>query len=166
MVVSYPQYDKNNVLTPSRKELGKSLARKSRRTFSFHAVQRSFAKSEILKQFKIMLRDEMKSLLSEPTLVGNRFDLSSMVSYDWDDVYTALQRKAPVLAQFLNTCLPRQSKRRHTVLVMCIALLIYSHRRCTIGQTIISVILFTGHAGKQVIFEVFQVYVEMINSPF
>ena len=108
----------------------------------------------------------MKSLLSEPTLVGNRFDLSSIVSYDWDDVYTALQRKAPVLAQFLNACLPRQSKRRHTVLVMCIALLIYSHRRCTIVQTIISVILFTGHAGKQVIFEVFQVYVEMINSPF
>ena len=73
-----------------------------------------------------------------------------MISYNWDEGYTAMQRKAPVLTGFLNACVPRRSKRQHVVLVMCIALLIYSYRRCTILQSIVSVILFTGHAVKQV----------------
>ena len=108
-------------------------------------------KKQIVLKCKRMLRAEVKGLLHEPTFVNN--DASIAYSdYTWDRLYSMLERRSPLLTSFLSSCIPKSSSRRKNILIQCIAILLNSHNRSTVIQVVISVILYLGHAGKEVRF--------------
>eukprot|EP00731_Ephydatia_muelleri_P005134 Em0002g1310a len=136
IVVTHQDYVKRYTLTPSRREIGRSLGRKLTHSFARYVMENTEA--------------EMKALYSEQALLNNDLNIATLSTFTWDRLSLILHQKAPVLLGFLNSCIPRGSKRRKPILVVCIAILINSHRRTTVIQAIASVILNLGHAGKQV----------------
>ena len=149
MVVTYPDYEKSYVLTPSRRELGRSLGRNSRRTLAENVLGNASIRKEIMQQFYRIIHEEMKKLYHEAKLLGNGLEGSKMLSNSWSDVCEDLEQTAPVLVSFLKACIPK-NEGKQAVLVACIGLLVNSHRRPTIVQKLVSMFLYSGHASKLV----------------
>lgn len=149
MVVTYPDYKKSYVLTPSRRELGRSLGRNSRRTFAENVLRNESTRKKIMQQFYILIHDEMKKLYHETKLLGNGLEGSEMLSNSWSEMCEDLKQTAPVLVSFLKACIPK-NEGKQAVLVACIGLLVNSHRRPTIVQKLVSMFLYSGHASKLV----------------
>ena len=66
-------------------------------------------------------------------------------------LYVILEEKAPILMGILRACIPKTSAKTQTVSIMCIAMLIKIHQSVTVIQLFVSLILYAGHTGKQVI---------------
>ena len=141
---------KRYTLTPSRREIGRSLGRKQTHSFARYVIENTEVRQRLILRFNRLLQAEMKALYSEQALLNNDLNIATLSTFTWDRLSLILHQKAPVLLGFLNSCIPRGSKRRNPILVVCIAILINSHRRTTVIQAIASVILYLGHAGKQV----------------
>ena len=138
------------MLTPSRKQLGKSLAR-GKKIFASHALRSTRFRAEIVNQFCSLMKREIKSVSSQ-SLLNVRVNRSALSNFTWDGLHSDLLQKAPLLCKVLSACIPSNSKYQHKVcIVMCIAILAKArHSSASLIQRMTSVLLYTGHAGKQV----------------
>ena len=90
-----------------------------------------------------MLRAEMMALLARPDFMSK--DVKSLRNFSWDGVYHTMKTKAPTLLELLQSCIPQSSARKKLVMVTCASML-----AATCVQSYVSIILYLGHAAKQV----------------
>lgn len=104
----------------------------------------------LLKRIHSMIRAEMKNVLRESTVTVRGSNREMFTTQTWESQYTKLQQLAPVLVGILEVCIPKHSSKKLCIMASCIAILVKSHGRSTLAQIFTSLILYSGHAAKQV----------------
>ena len=92
----------------------------------------------------------MKNVLKESTVTVTNSDRDVFTTRTWESHYTELQRIAPVLLGILDACIPKHSSRRQFTIAGVIAILVKSHGTSTLAHFFTSLVLYSGHAAKQV----------------
>jgi len=151
--VTYHGFEKRYCLSPSREALGKSLGRIAKRAFAKHSLQSEVMRKHLLARIYSIVRAEMKNIVKENTFAVKNISRETLTAHSWDSQYTALHRTAPVLLGFLNACIPRRSSRLQCSVATCIAVLVKSHCRSNLTHFLTSLILYSGHAAKQVLMQ-------------
>lgn len=141
-------------LTPSRKRIGKSLARGSRCALVRECFKDEIVRKYIIKKVGNMVHHEIVSLCSDrvnSTLLNPPTKLLSCLT--WEGLYSELIGICPILTQILKcgteTRHPRTNQR--AIILLCISIM--CNQRCksmSLVQQIISVLLYSGHCSKQV----------------
>ncbi|KAL5475126.1 hypothetical protein EMCRGX_G027185 [Ephydatia muelleri] len=109
-------------------------------------------RNHLLARIHRTIRQEMKNILTsrDCTVTLNESNPGIFTSDAWENQFTALQHVAPVLTGILNASIPRNSSRRQCTMASCIGILVKSHGRSTLAHLFTSLILYSGHAAKQV----------------
>ncbi|KAL5516953.1 hypothetical protein EMCRGX_G002412 [Ephydatia muelleri] len=150
VVVTYDGCEKRYVLSPKRERIGKSLGRNFKRAFAQHSLESQEMGKHLLARIHKMIRVEMKNVLKESTVTVTDSDREVFTTRTWESHYTELQRIAPVLLGILDACIPKHSSRRQCTIAGVIAILVKSHGRSTLAHFFTSLVLYSGHAAKQV----------------
>ena len=116
-----------------------------------------------LKVLKKYLQKEMTQVASfkEGYSCLRQKDLESLQNFSWETLNLELQSKAPTLYAVLEGCvnvrrkgkksLQTQHSKNLAILGICAAILLrHRNHHLNLVQRIISLILFSGHAGKKV----------------
>ena len=143
-------YEKRYALSPTREAIGKSLGRNFKRAFAKHSLQSQAMRKPLLKRIHSMIRAEMKNVLRESTVTVRGSNREMFTTQTWESQYTKLQQLAPLLVGILEACIPKHSSKKLCIMANCIAILVKSHGRSTLAQIFTSLILYSGHAAKQV----------------
>ena len=103
----------------------------------------------VRKEIATMCSDHVNSLLRDQSA-------SALTGFMWGKLYDELTIHAPKLLALLECCTHTRKPRRNRMAVigMCAALLLkFRFRRMSLVQKILSLILYAGHSGKQVMFD-------------
>ena len=148
--MTYDGCEKRYVLSPKRERIGKSLGRNFKRAFAQHSLESQEIGRHLLARIHKMIRVEMKNVLKESTVTVTDSDRDVFTTRTWESHYTELQRIAPVLLGILDACIPKHSSRRQCTIAGVTAILVKSHGRSTLAHFFTSLVLYSGHAAKQV----------------
>lgn len=145
---------RNFILTPSRKHMGKALARGKRKSVAAECIKDPVAKKYIIKKIGVLLRKGMNVMCSDDTNSMLRQQcISAEKDFSWESFLTELETNAPLLFTILHECTHtrRQRLNQDAAMGMCAAILL-KHRfsRMSLVQRINSLVLYSGSSGKQV----------------
>ena len=156
MQVNYPTKPKNYYLTPSRKRVGKAVARGSRKQVISECMKDSRMQMQLIGR---TLRSEMAALCSNHAYSVLRDQTATaLMEFTWGKLYDELTVQVPTLLALLESCTYTRKPRpnRTAIIGMCVALLLkFRFQKMCLVQKIISLILYSGHSGKQVMHSVF-----------
>ena len=142
-------YEKRYTLTPSMAAIGQPLGRKSWRSFAYNAYENDTIRQYMVKRLLKGLNREIVSLLSNSTLITTDCNIA-LKQFDWGSLHNTIKSTAPLLHAFLETCIPQCSSMKQCAIVMCTVILLKTHRRNTVVQAMISILMHAGHTAKQV----------------
>ena len=101
-----------------------------------------------------MLRQELKMMCSDSTQsVLRTQSLSDNPTFSWSTIYSELQLHAPLLFNLLSSLTRTRHVRSNQKAVMCVCaavLLKYRFPQMSLLQKVVSLIMYAGHASKQV----------------
>lgn len=113
-------------LTPSRRNVGKAVARRSKKALILHALNDPVAKAYVVKRMGVLLKQELAEMCSDKVNSFLRSQSASALEFEWDTLLAELAVHAPMLLPLLLSCTstrrPRQN--RNAVIGMCCALLL------------------------------------------
>ena len=149
--MNYPKKPRNYHLTPSRKKVGKAVARGSKKQVIGECMKDSKMQMYTIQLIGQQLRNELTSLCSEAansTLRNQSAD--ALRGFTWGKLHDELAARAPTLLTLLELCTYTR-KPRMAVIGMCTVLLLKFrfHKMCLV-QKIVSLLLYASHSGKQV----------------
>eukprot|EP00731_Ephydatia_muelleri_P006316 Em0003g564a len=142
-------YEKRYTLTPSMAAIAQPLGRKSWRSFAYNAYENDTIRQYMVKRLLKGLNREIVSLLSNSTLITTDCNIA-LKQFDWGSLHNTIKSTAPLLHAFLETCIPQCSSMKQCAIVMCTVILLKTHRRNTVVQAMISILMHAGHTAKQV----------------
>lgn len=151
-------------LSKSLKKIGKSVGRRNPGAIARQVMAHARIKREILKCVGRAIRKDMKHVCSKKlSSILRCRSAEDMKNFTWDALHAELDTHAPVFCHILNECI--RPKRRETktgksravidtaVVGLCSALLLrHWNQRMNLVQRIISTLLYSGHAPKQVFY--------------
>lgn len=113
-------------------------------------------RAHMLNKIGQVLRHEIKIMCSDTTnSVLQSLDTNELKMFTWDKVLSELKLHAPALVSILFSCTRTQILHKNQTSTVCFiasVLLKYRYRRMNLVQKIISLILYAGHCGKQVLY--------------
>lgn len=141
-------------LTPSRKHIGKAVARGRRQSVAIECLKEHSTKRYPLKRIGMLVRNELVVLCSDSTnSILRQQSVSELKEFNWKKLLSELENKAPIFLTILCECTHTRRPRsnRDDVMGMCAAILL-KHRfpKMSLVQKIMSLVLYGGHSGKQV----------------
>ena len=95
----------------------------------------------IYKEIKLLCSDNFHSILVEKSQ-------AAMEHFSWESIWLELEKSAVILTTLLKCLFKTLSEKNKRVLILCISLT-QNKNMCSV-QAVISMVLYTGHAGKQV----------------
>ena len=141
-------------LTPSRKKMGKAIARGSRLSIATQCLNDEDISKHVIKKVGRMVHSEIVALCSDrvdSTLKHHSRD--ELLNFKWGDIYDELQQHAPILLEILLAATATNCARpnREALISMCAAMICKLRSpHMNAAQKILSLILYAGHASKQV----------------
>ena len=142
------------MLTPSRKRMGKAVARKSYKAVAEECWKSPDVRRYIMCQLGTLLRQELKKLCSDETQsILRTQSLSNNPRFSWSAIYCEIQLHAPLLFNLLLSMTKTRQARsnRKAVICVCAAVLLkYRFSKMSLLQKVVSLILYAGHSSKQV----------------
>ena len=143
------------LLTPSRKPVGKALARGSRKSLIDKSMKDCVVRKYVFMKASRIAHAEITALCSDKQKsLLRKHSASDMKAFTWDALLAELQSSAPLLMSVLLGCTRTKRPRanRKAVIGMCAALLLrHRYEKMSLVQKLVSLILYTGHSGKQVL---------------
>ena len=141
-------------MTPTRKRFGKALARGCRKAIAEECIKDTVTHRFLKEQLARVIRRDLRAISStKANSLLSQKTAESLTTFSWDMLLDEFHSKAPFLMFILNVCMETKGQRKNTkgVVGMCMALII-KHRFGTMSlvQRIVSMVLYSGHAGKQV----------------
>ncbi|XP_065892721.1 uncharacterized protein [Dysidea avara] len=121
--VKYKKRPKSYYLTPRRYRIGKAVGRGCRKVIVQECIKDTITRKFLLEQLARLIKSELKALCStkESNMLYQKTN-EALNQFSWDQLMSELELKAPVLLYF----------------------------KMSLVQRIISLILYSGHASKQV----------------
>ena len=154
--VGYEQ-PRTYTLTPSRKALGKHVARANKLAVARDCIRDPAQRNFVVRVLGHQLLCELPSLCSDKVAsILRASDLSKLSSFTWDALLSEMSEHAPTLLGLLKICTVKRNKshsyntRRSAVMSLCVALLCkLQNKSMNLVQKLISLILYTGHCSKE-----------------
>ena len=140
--------------TPRRKHMTKALARGSKKTVVDDCFKDSVTYEFVKRKLSRIITSEIKVCCS--TAVGSvmrSLHNCDLREFCWKKLNEEMTTHAPLLTYILQSCLNTKTPRDNTVAIIGVCgALIFNHRfkHMNLVQKIISLILYCGHAGKNV----------------
>lgn len=155
--IHYPRKSKVYTVTPTRRRICKPLVRRSYNSFAIQCVKKNQAtKRAIVNVMGQVLRSEVAAICSDDfDSITRQKSIDSVKNFKHvlTSIHGELRSRAPTLLSLLMSCLKTAKPRKNSKSIVAVIFsIICKHRRpssCFI-QRIISLILYTGHASKQV----------------
>ena len=146
---------KSYKLTPSRKHIGKALARRSKKALALECMKNEGVKKYILQLVGKIVHTEMKEFCSErgDSVLQNR-DPTLLKTFTWKTVKRETTTHAPVLVKILESTGIKGKNRPNfdAVVSVCVALLARNRNpRMNLVSKVLSLILYAGHSAKEVL---------------
>ena len=141
-------------LTPSRRKMCKAVARGSRISIATQCLSDEDVSKNIIKKVCRMIQAEVEALCSDrvdSTLKHHSRD--ELMNFKWSSIYGELQQHTPILLEILLAATTTRSPRpnREAVISMCASMICKLRRpQMSTAQKTLSLILYAGHASKQV----------------
>lgn len=153
-MLEYADRAKKYVLTPSRKQAGRAVARRSRSSLVAEVLKDPVTRQYVVKRIGMIVRKELSVMCSENagSILGSK-QVSDLKDFTWNKLLVELETNTPVLLTILKTCTQTRRSRcnRNTVIGMCSAILLrHHHVKMCLVQKIVSMILYAGDCSKQV----------------
>jgi hypothetical protein len=140
------------LLTPSRKRIGRAVARRSRSALVAEVLKDPTTKQCMMKRIGLLIRREMRQMCSIESILKSQ-SKCDLKDFTWKKLLCELELNAPLLFSILQSCTATQIPKpnREAVIGMCSAILL-KHRfsKMSIVQKVISMILYAGNCSKQV----------------
>jgi hypothetical protein len=141
-------------MTPSRKAIVKGLVRKQAPTFARTTWSSEKYRTQILRYHSLKLKEEAKTLCSstgDTCLLRSKLT-DSILTIDWEALHRELCDKAPLLMSVLESVTPtKRQPCKKAALCMCASVLLFARtKNMSLIQRVISILLYAGHASKQV----------------
>jgi hypothetical protein len=141
-------------MTPSRKAIVKGLTRKQGPTFAKTTWASEKYRTEIIKHHSLKLGEEAKAICSSSgeTCSLRSKQVESILSLNWMALHAELSSKAPLLMSVLEAVTPTKRKpQKKLAHCMCVSVLLFARtKNMSLIQRLVSVLLYAGHASKQV----------------
>ena len=145
---------KSYTLTPSRKKLGRSVARGSRYSLAVQCWEDPTIKRYILKLLSVSLRREIAAMCSDKTnSLLKEQSQDCLQNFSWSKLEAELNNHAPTLYFVLHSCFTTKVPRQNSTYMLCTcACLMMRNRRPSMSllQRTISILLYSGHCLKKV----------------
>ena len=135
------------------------MAHRSGMAFARHSLSNPLFRISIIKQVRSIVFDEVHSLCREGPMstaqsMLQRSTPDGLEMFDWSALLSDMQQRAPVLTAVLSAAMSRKKKETSftaAALASCYAVLLNGrNQRMSLLQRICSLVLYAGHAGKQV----------------
>ena len=154
-MVGYKSKPKVRHLTHSLKRLGKCIGRGRRLTIVKAVMQNPSLRPQIASVFSSEVKKEIKHLSScTHDSILRMKTKDSLERFTWDRVWTEIETCCPLLTSFLKGCLsPKLRDNDSSIPPLCLCaniLLKLQNSHINLVQAIISMLLKSGHANKQV----------------
>ena len=142
------------MLTPSRKHLGKAVARRSKQKVAVECLKDSDVKRYILKAVGKIVHNEVKHLCSNTTQsILKCNSLEMLKSFSWGSLKSELSSNAPVLKAILEATGVKSKNRPNFDAVVCLCVALLARNRnpsMNLTAKVLSMILYAGHSSKEV----------------
>lgn len=153
-MVGYKSKPKVRELTSSLKKLGKCVSRGQRLAIAKSVLQNPSLRIHIVRVLAMEIRKEIRKLSSQNHSILRMKSKTSFEQFTWECVWTEIENCCPLLSVILLNFLPPQvQEKSFTVPSLCLSASILFKLRSShinIVQGIISFLLKSGHASKQV----------------
>ena len=141
IILEYRQGVKKSVLTPSRKHVGRTVARRSRSALVAEVLRDPIAKQYLIKCIGMIIRKELVLMCSDKTnsILGSQLDCD-LKEFTWDKLFEELSFNAPSLLSILRACTQTRRPRtnRSALIRMYFAILLkYRYLKINLIQKII-----------------------------
>ena len=150
--IDYPGGSRTYPITPSRKPGVKAYARKLRKSVALECVKDLSSRDHAIQHFYGIVNQELKYLCSDR--VNSVLRSRDIENFTWERLLDELKSNAPTFWGFLKTCFHTRTPRQNSDAVMgfCSAIILkHRYNRMNVVQKILSLVLYSGHAGKQVV---------------
>ena len=167
-MVKGKRYSKTHIIPRSSglKPMARSLGRRNHPAIAKQVMRNPKTKAACLKVLEKDIQKELSSVVSTKSTSCLRLrSLDALESFSWEKLCMELQSSAPTLYQVLHGCVNVKRRQRSTkthhpsntaILGVCAAVLLrHRNQNLNLLQRIISLILHSGHAAKQVFFVTF-----------
>ena len=152
--IRYHRKIQNHMLTPSRKVMGKAVARKSKLTIARECLNDHTIRNYILTILSRNINSEMHKMCSKGTnSVLKQETPETLEEFHWESLLNEVRTHASTLLYFMKACTKTKKSRpnREPTIGMCTAILLkYRYSKMSLVQKIIALILYAGHSAKQV----------------
>lgn len=142
-------------LTPSRKPIGKAVARGSRLSIASQCLNDEGVSKHVIKKICKIVHSEMEALCSDrvdSTL--KHHSREELLSFSWGKIYDEMRQHAPTLLEILLAATATRCARpnREAVISLCSAVICKLRRpQMSAAQKTLSILLYAGHASKKVL---------------
>lgn len=139
------------LLTPTSRHVVKSYARGSKKAAVAKCFKCPTSREFLIKHIQGMLHQELRYLCSDR--LNSVLRSSKVEEFSWDILLDELKTHSPLYFAMIQGCTKTQTPRKNhdAVVGMCTAILLkHKFSKMSVVQKMISLILYGGHAGKQV----------------
>lgn len=141
-------------MTPNRRHISKAAARGHKQGVADQCFQDDQIFTIIVKKIERKVYEELKSLCSlKVNSILRDGSSKSVKNFKWESFLSEIQAHAPILYRIVLACTRTKHPRpnRNGLIGLCIALLAkYRCPHMNLFHKIISLVLYSGHSGKQV----------------
>ena len=151
-------------LTPSLKKVARSIGRRNCRSIACQVVNHKRVRQFIVGRIGRLIRKDMECICSyQVSSMLRKRTPDAMKSFSWGDLTKELEEVSPIFYTILKECVQKKkrttSKKPRTsyavdnssVIGMCAAILLrHRNKNMCLVQRIVSALLYSGHAPKQV----------------
>jgi len=149
-------------LTRSLKAIGRSVGRRNRAAIARQVLKDPHSRQKVLGVLGKDLQHELSSACTVSCNSGLRnTSPEKLQRFSWESLLDELQDTAPTLLHLLRSCVTvkkppshqrKTNRSRDTTIVGLYAAILLRHRnyQMNLVQRVISIMLYSGHASKQV----------------
>ena len=164
MEIKYTVKPRQYKLTPSRKYIGKSLARGKPKAIAQKCWRHAKIKSYLLLCLCITLQREVAEMCSDSFIsILRKSDVDNMCQFDFTVLISEMEEHAPTFLRILRACTKTKvQKNKDCVVGICAAVILKHRRPCmSLVQKLISIILYVGQSSKMVIINIrFKIFMD------
>ena len=162
--IQYRQLQKKYLLTPSRRRIGRAVARGSRLAIVSHCLEDVVLRKHIIASIGKRVQAEVATLCSDKcNSVLRQHAKEQLLKFKLENFNQEMRAHAPTLLTLLQAATHTRHQRpnQQAVIATCAAMMCKLRRKeMNMVQKTLSLILYAGHASKQVITKV-----RMLHAP-
>ncbi len=139
-----------NIITPTRKKAVAALSRRYDKKAARECLSNDKIRLYIVNKIGQIVRGELKKMCTS----NSKFTCHSpedLSQFNWNEMYDQLQQNTPVFLSIMESATQTRANRCNRVAVICAAVLLkFRFQKINLVQKVVSLILYSGHASKEV----------------